>query len=153
MHLNIFYIYLSFQNLGTPPVIRRADLFNAHRLTQQGPDRQKVNYSDTFLYIEPTGTRFASGLALLLIQSFPFHLFAGLCVLTPLPREGNAVAKGGRGQLALLQVVFHNPTFHFGLCHPLCIRRADLFIAHIQYLKNERFRPRQNPPLGRKSTG
>ncbi|KAA6366373.1 MAG: hypothetical protein EZS28_038101, partial [Streblomastix strix] len=93
------------------------------------------------------GTRFASGPARLSIQSFLFHLFAGLCLLTPLPREGNAVVKGGRGLLALLQVVFHNPTFHFGLCHPPCIRRADLFIAHIH------FRPRQNPPLAGKNTG
>ncbi|KAA6373813.1 MAG: hypothetical protein EZS28_030660 [Streblomastix strix] len=58
-------------------------------------------HSDAFLFLDPTGTRFASGPARLSIQSFPFHLFAGLCVLTPLPREGNAVAKGGRGQLAL----------------------------------------------------
>ncbi|KAA6353615.1 MAG: hypothetical protein EZS28_050857, partial [Streblomastix strix] len=79
--------------------------------------------------------------------------FAGLCVLTPLPREGNAVAKGGRGQLALLQVVFHNPTFYFGLCHPPVIRRANLFIAHMQDLKNKYFRPRQNPPLVGRSTG
>ncbi|KAA6367150.1 MAG: hypothetical protein EZS28_037322 [Streblomastix strix] len=63
------------------------------------------SYSDAFLYIDPTGTRFASGSARLLIHSFPFHLFAGLCVLTPLPREGNAVAKGGRGQLTILQVL------------------------------------------------
>ncbi|KAA6366991.1 MAG: hypothetical protein EZS28_037483 [Streblomastix strix] len=112
-----------------------------------GPDRSKMNFSDALLCIDPTGTRFVSGSARLLIQSFPFHLFAGLCVLTPLPREGNAVAKGGRGQLALLQVVFHNPTFHFGLCHQPCIRRVDLFIAHIH------FRPHQNPPLGGKSTG
>ncbi|KAA6363336.1 MAG: hypothetical protein EZS28_041138, partial [Streblomastix strix] len=82
------------------------------------------SFSDAFLPIDPTGTRFASGPARLSIHSLLFHLFAGLCVLTPLPREGNAVAKGGRGQLALLQVVFHNPTFHFGLCHPPCIRRA-----------------------------
>ncbi|KAA6391759.1 MAG: hypothetical protein EZS28_012712 [Streblomastix strix] len=108
---------------------------------------QVESYSDAFLFLDPTGTRFASGPARLSIQQFPFHLFAGLCVLTPLPREGNAVAKGGRGQHALLQVVFHNLTFHFGLCHPPYIRRADLFIAHIH------FRPCQNPPLGGKSTG
>ncbi|KAA6395830.1 MAG: hypothetical protein EZS28_008642 [Streblomastix strix] len=74
--------------------------------------------SDAFLHIDPTGTSFASCPARLSIQSFPFHLFAGLCVLAYFSWEGNAVAKGGRGQLALLQVVFHNPTFHFGLCHP-----------------------------------
>ncbi|KAA6363677.1 MAG: hypothetical protein EZS28_040796 [Streblomastix strix] len=89
---------------GTPPVIRRADLFIAHGLTQWGPDRSKMNLSDAFLHIDPTGTRFASGPARLSTQSLLFHLFAGLCVLTPLPREGYAVAKGGRGQLALLQV-------------------------------------------------
>ncbi|KAA6353982.1 MAG: hypothetical protein EZS28_050491, partial [Streblomastix strix] len=89
------------------------------------------SYSDAFPYTDPTGTRFASGSARFLIQSQLFHLFAGLCVLTPLSREGNAVAKGGRGRLTLFQVVFHNPTFHCGLCHPPCIRRADLFIAHI----------------------
>ncbi|KAA6352990.1 MAG: hypothetical protein EZS28_051483, partial [Streblomastix strix] len=102
------------------------------------------NYIDAFLYIDPTGTRFASGPARLSIQSFPFFLFAGLRILAYFSREDNAVVKGGRGQLALLQVVFHNPTFHFGLCDPPCIRRADLFIGHIH------FRPRQNPPLGGK---
>ncbi|KAA6363638.1 MAG: hypothetical protein EZS28_040835 [Streblomastix strix] len=106
-----------------------------------------MNLSDAFLYIDSTGTRFASGPARLSIQSIPFHLFAGFCVHAYFSREGNAVAKGGRGQLTLLQVVFHNLTFHFGLCHQPCIRRADLFIAHIL------FRPRQNPPLGGKNTG
>ncbi|KAA6367182.1 MAG: hypothetical protein EZS28_037292 [Streblomastix strix] len=167
-----------FFDFGSPPVIRRADLFIAHGLTQWGLDRSKMkNYQiainkitycncfntkhcnslvpyfvssslfDAFLHIDPTGTRFASGPARPLIQPFPFHLFAGLCVLAYFSREGNVVAKGGRGQLALIQVVFHNPTFHFELYHPPCIRRADLFIAHIH------FRPRQNPPLGGKSTG
>ncbi|KAA6361651.1 MAG: hypothetical protein EZS28_042822 [Streblomastix strix] len=53
-------------------------------------------------------------------SSPPLHLFhhslfirsfADFCVLTPLSREDNAVAKCGRGQLALLQVVFHNPHY------------------------------------------
>ncbi|KAA6358527.1 MAG: hypothetical protein EZS28_045945 [Streblomastix strix] len=114
--------------------------------------------SDEILNINPIGTHFASSSARLLIQSLFFHLFAGLCVLTFLPSEGNAVAKGGRGQLALLKVVFLNLIFHFGLCHPPCIRRADLFIALIKHLRNERiyiygFWPRSNPPLRGKSTG
>ncbi|KAA6369860.1 MAG: hypothetical protein EZS28_034613, partial [Streblomastix strix] len=57
---------------GTPPVIRRADLFIAHRLTQWGPDRSKMNLSDAFFYIDPTGTHFASGSARLIpIISLP----------------------------------------------------------------------------------
>ncbi|KAA6388760.1 MAG: hypothetical protein EZS28_015710 [Streblomastix strix] len=40
-----------------------------------------------------------------------FHLFAGLCILAYFLGEGNTVAKGGRGQHALLQVVIHNPHY------------------------------------------
>ncbi|KAA6364603.1 MAG: hypothetical protein EZS28_039869, partial [Streblomastix strix] len=59
---------------------------------------------DAFPRIDPTGTRFASGPARLSTYSFPFYLLDILCVLAYFSREGNAVAKGGRGQLALLQV-------------------------------------------------
>ncbi|KAA6367864.1 MAG: hypothetical protein EZS28_036608, partial [Streblomastix strix] len=50
-------------DIGTPPVIRRADLFIAHRLTQWGTDRSKMILSDAFLRLDPTGTYFSSGSA------------------------------------------------------------------------------------------
>ncbi|KAA6387347.1 MAG: hypothetical protein EZS28_017126 [Streblomastix strix] len=84
---------------GTPPVIRRADLVYCAQAYSMEPRPFKN-------VMELINTR-------LLIQSLLFHLFAGLCVLTPLSREGYMVAKGGRGQLALLQVVFYNTLFHY----------------------------------------
>ncbi|KAA6387153.1 MAG: hypothetical protein EZS28_017321 [Streblomastix strix] len=71
--------------------------------------------------------------------------FIDLCVLTSLSREGYAVAKGGRGQLALLQMMFYDAQFHYNLYHPPSIRRADL--VYWTFLSP------QNHRLGRSSTG
>ncbi|KAA6381329.1 MAG: hypothetical protein EZS28_023147 [Streblomastix strix] len=93
---------------GTPPVIRRADLFIAHGLTQWGPDRSKMILSDAFLHIDPTGTQFASCSARLIpIISLPSLRW---------PLHPRLFLKGGQRSC-------------------------------------EGFRPRQNPPLGGKSTG
>ncbi|KAA6369643.1 MAG: hypothetical protein EZS28_034830, partial [Streblomastix strix] len=48
----------------------------------------------------------------------------------PPPQYRQAIYQQQAQQQNIIPNQNHNPTLHFGLCHPPCIRRADLFIAH-----------------------